>query len=184
MKHIISPAMYLFVIAAVATALLVVVHAITLEPIAQQVRMTQEKMMLAVLPEAEEFVEMENVTLTGSMVSVFEAKDRGERIGFIVSVAPGGYAGPIEMVIGISSKRSELSGMRVVRHGETPGFGDAATKEPFYSQFNDRPLNKLTVVSRGATGDQIDSIAASTVTTVAIVGGVNDAIEWYQGGGF
>jgi electron transport complex protein RnfG len=176
--------MYLFVIAAVATALLVVVHAITLEPIANQVRQTQERMMLAVLPEADEFNEMEDVALSGSMMSVFEAKDNGQRVGFIVSVAPNGYAGRIEMVIGISSTRNQIEGMRVVKHSETPGFGDAATKEPFYSQFDDRPLNALTVVTRGATGDQIDSIAASTVTTVAIVGGVNDAIEWYKGGGF
>jgi Na+-translocating ferredoxin:NAD+ oxidoreductase RnfG subunit len=94
--------MYLFVIAAVATALLVVVQAITLEPIATQVRLTQERMMLAVLPQADEFSEFET-NLSGSMIEVFEAKDaRGERVGFIVSVAPGGYAAPIEMVIGIS----------------------------------------------------------------------------------
>ena len=184
MKHIVSPALYLFVVAAVATALLVIVHAITLEPIETNLRLAQERMKLQVIPYADEFVEIE-VKMQGSMTAVYEAKQGGDVVGYIVSVAPNGYAGPIEMVVGISSKGAgELKGMRVVKHSETPGFGDASTKEPFYSQFDDRPLNKLTVVSRGATGDQIDSIAASTITTVAIVNGVNDAIEWYKGGGF
>jgi electron transport complex protein RnfG len=183
MKHVISPAVYLFVIAAVATALLVAVHAITLEPIQNQLRQTQEKMMLAVFPDADEFSEFET-SVSGSMVSVVEAKEGGNRVGFVISVAPMGYAGAIEMVVGISSKDNEVTGMRVVKHSETPGFGDAATKEPFFSKFEGRPLNAMTVVRSGAAGDEIDSIAASTITTVAIIQGVNDAIEWYKGGGF
>ena len=183
MKHIISPALYLFVVAAVATALLVIVHAITLEPIENNLRLAQERMKLQVIPYADEFVDMEG-NLQGSMTAVYEAKENGERVGFIVSVAPNGYAGPIEMIVGISSKEKVVSGMRVVRHSETPGFGDVATKQSFYSKFNDRPLNTITLVRSGATGDQIDSIAASTITTDAIVAGFNDAIEWYKGGGF
>jgi len=183
MKHVINPAVYLFVIAAIATALLVVVHAITLEPIANQVKMTQQRMMQEVLPQANEFSEVEDVELIGSMVAVFEARNDGQREGVVVSVAPMGYAGPIELIVGISASENVITGMRVVRHSETPGFGDAAARTPFYSRFDNRPLNPMTVVRSGATGDEIDSIAASTITTNAIINGINDAIEWYRGGG-
>jgi electron transport complex protein RnfG len=183
MQHIVSPAIYLFVIAAVATTLLVMVHAITLEPIANQLRLAQENMMQAVLPQADEFTEVEGVELIGSMNAVFEARSQGQLEGVVVSLAPVGYSGPIEMIVGISIRDNIITGMRVVRHGETPGFGDAAARAPFFDNFTDRPLNPLTVVRSGATGDQIDSIAASTITTAAVVAGVNDAIEWYRGGG-
>jgi electron transport complex protein RnfG len=183
MKHIIHPAVYLFVVAAVATSLLVIVHAITLEPIENQKRQTQEKMMRAVLPNADTFTEI-SAQVSGSIVTVYEATNRGEREGFVVSAAPVGYTGPIEMIVGISSREGIVSGMRVVKHAETPGFGDAATKAPFYSKFDNRPLNPITVVKSGAGGNEIDSIAASTITTDAIVEGFNDAVEWYKGGGF
>jgi electron transport complex protein RnfG len=181
MKHVISPAIYLFVIAAIATAVLVMVYAATFEPIQNQIRQTQERLMTAVLPEADEFNEIE-ASLSGSMRGVFEATRNGENIGFVVSLAPMGYAGPIEMLIGISSRENLVSGMRVVRHSETPGFGSVITHERFFSRFDDRPLNTLTVVRSGAGDYEIDSIAASTITTDAVVDGFNDAVEWYRGG--
>jgi len=183
MKHIISPAAYLFVIAAFATALLVVVHAITYEPIQRQLQEAQERNMRLVLPTAEEFVQREDFTPVGNMQAVFDARSGGRDVGVVISLNPSGYSGNIDMIVGICTEQNNISGMRIVRHTETPGFGDAAVRTPFYSQFDNRPLNPLTVVSRNATGDQIDSIAASTITTVAIVSGVNDAIEWYRGGG-
>ncbi|MCL2436548.1 MAG: RnfABCDGE type electron transport complex subunit G [Clostridiales bacterium] len=183
MKHVIAPAAYLFVIAAVSTTLLLMAYAVTFEPIQNQVRQTQDRMMRAVLPQADEFQEI-SVDTSGTMVSVFEATAHGQRVGLVVSAAPMGYAGPIELIVGISSEENVISGMRIVRHTETPGFGSVATNERFYSQFDNRPLHPITVVRSGAGEYELDSIAASTITTEAIVQGVNDAIEWYKGGGF
>jgi electron transport complex protein RnfG len=183
MKHIISPAVYLFVVAAIATSVLVVVYAITAEPIANQARAAQERTMSQVLPAADDFVEIE-VELYGSMVAVYEGTSAGQRTGFVVSLAPMGFNGPIHMMVGISTADNRVSGMRVVRHTETPGLGDPIMREPFFSRFDDRPLNMLTVVRGGATGDEIDSLAAATITTDAVVNGFNDAVEWFRGGGF
>jgi len=183
MKHIINPALYLFIVAAIATSVLVVVHAITLEPIENQIRAAQERTMTAVLPEADDFNEIE-VELSGSMVAVFEGTAHGQRVGFVVSLAPMGFSGPIDMMVGISLGDNRVSGMRVVRHSETPGLGCPIMREPFFSRFDNRPLNPLTVVRGGASGDEIDSLAAATITTDAVVKGFNDAVEWFRGGGF
>ena len=181
MKHIINPALYLFVVAAIATSVLVVVHAITLEPIENQIRAAQERTMTAVLPEADDFVEIE-AELYGSMVAVFEATSAGQKVGYVVSLAPMGFSGAIDMMIGISIANNNISGMRVVRHSETPGLGCPIMRAPFYSRFDDRDLRPLVVVRGGATGDQIDSLAAATITTDAVVKGFNDAVEWFRGG--
>jgi electron transport complex protein RnfG len=185
MKHILKPALSLFIIAAVCTTMLSLVRDITLEPIQNQRKKTQENTMKAVLNEATEFRELGHpsdvlTTKSGSIVSIYEGSSRGEVVGYVVELSPSGYSGEIYMMVGISSVKSEITGMRVIRHSETPGLGALAVKESFYSKYDGKKLVPLNVVRVSPGANDIEAITAATITSRAITNAVNEAIEWYK----
>jgi electron transport complex protein RnfG len=183
MKHIIIPALSLFFFFSIATVLLGLVRNITLEPIEQQRRKTLESTMKAVLKEATEFKEagyISEMERSGSLVRVFEGSKGGELIGFVLELAPVGYSGEINIMVGISKVNNEITGMRVLRHSETPGLGALAVKENFYRKFDGRKLIPLSVVRSLPGENDIEAITSATITSTAITNAVNEAIEWYR----
>ena len=184
MKHVIKPASYLFFVAAVTTALLVLTHAVTLEPIANQHKKAREKMMREILTRADAFQEIPaekagKAEKSGSLDRVFEAFNGGETIGWIVELSPGGYGGAINMMVGISKEDDAVAGIRVLRHSETPGLGALAATERFYRKYEGRKLVPLKVVRSRPHDDEIDAITSATITTQAVTDAVNEAIKWY-----
>ena len=178
MKHILKPAFSLFIIAAIITTGLVISFELTKEPIARQIKKTQEKTMKEVLPEAFEYREIETEK-TGNIVRVFEGLKNGEITGYVVELAPEGYSGKINMMVGISKAEEKITGMRVLRHTETPGLGALAVKENFYRRFDGKALSPLNVVKVLPGPNDIEAITASTITTRAVTNAVNEAIKWY-----
>ena len=183
MKHIIKPAASLFLIAAVITTLIGLVYRLTLEPIAYQYRITQERTMRDVFPQAGEFREI-NVNLTGNMVRVFEGIRAGEILGYVIELNPDGYSGKINLMVGISRADNNITGMRILKHTETPGLGSHAARAGFYRRFDGRALRPLAVVKTYPGLDEIEALTSATITTRAITYAVNEAIEWYMQGGF
>jgi electron transport complex protein RnfG len=95
-------------------------------------------------------------------------------------LAPSGYSGAINMMVGISSVENKVTGMRVLKHSETPGLGAHAVYEKFYSRFIGKNLVPLNVVKiPTGNANEIEAITAATITTRAITEAVNEAIEWY-----
>jgi electron transport complex protein RnfG len=139
--------------------------------------------MIEVMGQADSFRELQTDT-PGSIVRIFEGLSGEDIIGYVVELAPTGYAGPINMMVGILSTESKITGMRILRHNETPGLGSLATRERFYRRFDGRSLNPLRVVKYSPGVDEIEAITSSTITTKAITNAVNEAIEWYKEGGF
>jgi len=178
MKYILKPAAVLFITAVITVALLSVVYNLTLEPIENQKRKTQEAAMKDVLPGADKFCEMQ-VELSGSMTAVYEGFIGDTLTGYVVKLSPKGYGGTIDLITGISVLTNTLTGMRVIRHTETPGLGALAVKEYFYRQFNSKELTRLSVTRSSPGEHEIQAITSSTVTTRAITYAVNEAIQWY-----
>jgi electron transport complex protein RnfG len=180
MKHIIKPALSLFIIAAISTTLLGLVRNVTLEPIANQRKKAQQNTMIAVLSEATEFTEIENVEKTGNIDNIYEGRNKGELVGYVVALSPAGYSGDISMMVGISSTRNVITGMRVLRHTETPGLGAVAVKESFYRKYDNKRLVPLNVVKVSPGENDIEAITSATITSRAITNAVNEAIAWYS----
>ncbi|MDR0316324.1 MAG: RnfABCDGE type electron transport complex subunit G [Treponema sp.] len=179
MKHIIKPALSLFFIATIITTLLAFSYNRTLEPIAAQIRKMQEKTMKEIMPEASGYREIP-VEKTGNIVRVFEGLKGGEITGYVIELAPPGYSGAINMMAGISKAENKITGMRVLRHTETPGLGALAVKENFYRKFDGKNLTPLKVVKNSPGADEIEAMTGATITTRAITNAVNEAIEWYN----
>jgi len=188
MKHIVKPALSLFIVAAIAAVLLGIVYDVMAEPIAENQRRTRERVLGEILVAATEFREVPDVPTETSdgrirIVQIYEGLRNGELVGYVVEIVTGaGYGGDINLMVGISAVENRVAGMRVLRHSETPGFGAVISRENFFRRFDGISLNPLTVVNRAAGQNEFQAITSSTITTMAIVNAVNEAIAWYNRG--
>jgi len=177
MKYILKPALTLFITAVIVVAGLSYVYNLTLDPIERQKRKTQETAMKEVFPGASEYKEKQ-IEKTGSIVSVYEALSGDALTGYVVQLSPKGYSGKIDLIAGVSLSENKITGMRVMKHTETPGLGALAVKEDFYRRYNNLDLVHLNVVRTNPGKNEIQAITSATITTRAITGAVNEAIEW------
>ncbi|HEX9207509.1 MAG TPA: electron transport complex subunit RsxG [Steroidobacteraceae bacterium] len=121
---------------------------------------------------------------TARPVTVYRARRRGETVAVVLApVAPGGYAGSIDLLVGIAPD-GRLLGVRVTRHRETPGLGDAIDlrKSDWIRAFTGRslgnpPLERWRVRKDGGDFDQF---TGATVTPRAVVGAVADVLVYFE----
>ena len=180
MKYIIKPAATLLITAVITVAALSLVYNLTLESIEKQKRKTQEKAMMEVMPNVSEYRKMQ-IELTGNITAIYEALHFTQVIGYVVQLSTEeGYSGTIDLIVGISVPFEKITGMRILRHSETPGLGALATKENFYRQFDGRDIIRLGVAKAMPGEHEIHAITSSTITTKAITNAVNEVIEWYS----
>jgi electron transport complex protein RnfG len=186
MMHTLKPAIALFAFATVIVAALSMVHSITLEPIAIQARNIREAAAREVLPLADEFEEIIEDNFSG-VSRAFIGKHNGQVIGYAMEVFQTGYSGYIDVIVGISTENEAITGVRIIKHSETPGLGSLITRDIFYGQFeNAEIITPFKVVqSSSNVVSEIDSVTGATISSVAVADAVNLAVEWYNenGGG-
>ena len=159
----------LLLICAVVAAVLAGVNAITKDAIAANQEKKTQDAIAAVLPGV---TGLEKQTLTGDTGIVSEVYRSGD--SFAVKVLPGGFDGEITLMVGI--RNGEITGISVISHTETPGLGAVAAArnakgEAFRRQF----------VGQSGTlviGDQVDAMSGATITSKAVVSGVNAALSY------
>jgi len=178
MKYIIKPAAVLFLTAVIVMALLGVVHRLTIEPIERQRQRTREAAMKEVLPSTDIFQKI-FVETPGSITAVYKGFSGDVLTGIVMELSRRGYSGNIDLMVGISLPDEKISGMRILRHTETPGLGALAVREDFFRRFDNRPLIPLGVTRASPLEHEIIAITGATITTRAITEAVNEAIEWY-----
>jgi electron transport complex protein RnfG len=180
-KKIIKLGVVLFTVTAITGLVLGVVNEITAEPI----RLTQERLrkeaLAGALPEAEEF---EAVELAGGadpiLKDVQAGHSGGSVTGYCVTVAPGGYAGPVEVVVGITASGG-VRAIRILNQSETPGLGAKAPLPPFSGQYDNKEFDELVVVKTPpSAGNEIQAISGATITSNAVTLGVNKALEYWR----
>jgi electron transport complex protein RnfG len=139
-------------------------------------RIEAEKKRKVVLPDAAEFVPVE---LDGKTVHL-GLDAGGEVVGTAIGEAPRGYAGPIKMTMGIigAGEDTRLSGVAISKldQSETPGLGVKITLPAFLDMFKGLSLDEVDLT---ADGGKIDAITAATISSRAVVIGVQDGMKWY-----
>ena len=125
--------------------------------------------MQTILPGSQVFTEE---TYTGADANI-RAVYKGET-GFVIGTTTAGYAGPISMLIGVSSD-GYVTGLQVRQMEETFGLGgEALTDWNFLAQF-------LKTEGDAVVGENIDAISGATVTSKAITRSVNSAVAFVTG---
>ncbi len=178
MKEIVRPAVILLIITAVAAALLGAVESITAEPIALANEKTQNEAMQAALPAAATFEDVD-AELTGTISLIKEGLDEsGATVGYVIVTNPGGFGGSVPTTVGIGMD-GVITGISVTTPSETPGLGAKAAEPEFQAQF--AGMSGTLAVSKD--GGQVQAITAATITSRAVVTGVNEATTWFAENG-
>lgn len=117
-------------------------------------------------------------------LTIYRARKQGEPVAAIVTaVAPDGYNGNIRLLVGVYTD-GRIAGVRVVRHQETPGLGDAIErqKSDWINQFDgkslDNPPMKQWAVKKD--GGRFDQLTGATITPRAVVGAVKRALQYVR----
>ena len=115
---------------------------------------------------------------------VYRARKDNKNVAAIFSsIAPNGYNGPIQMLVGVYAD-GRLAGVRIVKHRETPGLGDAVelTHSKWILGFDNRSLTdpdaKHWKVKRD--GGIFDQFTGATITPRAVVQAVHDALLYFE----
>lgn len=183
-SFIIKLALILFAISFIATLLLTVCNYITKDRIAFLESQNAEEAKQAVIENAEfteialdEEIKKMHTSSCGD-IAAFRAERNGEFAGYCINVAPTGYIGQINMIVGINPDLS-FAGIKIISMSETPGLGAKAADEAFYGQFYDGKKGELTVVKNISEPkeNEINAVSGATITSKTITNGANCALK-------
>ncbi|KGJ88782.1 electron transport complex subunit RsxG [Thalassotalea sp. ND16A] len=101
----------------------------------------------------------------------------------ITSVAPDGYNGNIQLLVAINVDGT-LSGVRVLKHKETPGLGDKieTRKSEWVYNFNDKDIidEKDLRWAVKKDGGMFDQFTGATITPRAVVNAVKNTMLYFN----
>ena len=196
MKSMLKDAMILFVITLLAGALLGVVYEVTKEPIAAQQEKAKNEAYQEVFAQAAGFEDIamkpdlapEDLTAYVKQLgydvdinNIAGAWDEGgNELGYVITVTDHeGYGGDIQFSMGITND-GILNGISILSISETAGLGMRA-EEVLKPQFVNKEITEFSYTKTGVAADnQIDAISGATITTNAVVNGVNAGIAVFN----
>lgn len=191
--HMLRTALLLGVFALIGTALVALTFDRTREPIAESEKQALLRSLHALVPDALHDNDMYTDTTTvtdreylgtSQPLKVYRARQQDQPVAAVMeAVAPDGYSGSIRLLIAVHYEGT-LLGVRVTRHRETPGLGDAIEIErsdwitDFTGKSLDDPDEDGWAVEKD--GGDFDQFTGATITPRAIVKAVHRALQYYQ----
>lgn len=159
-------------ICAVVALLLGVVNSVT-EPIITQMKQEKTNQAMAQVLKADSYNPVE--TKVEGVVAIHEAVSGGQKAGYVVEVAPNGFGGAINMVVGVDAN-GVVTGIAITKQAETPNVGTKVTGD---QSVLDRFIgmshaNGDITVNAGA--NRFDAVSGATVSSKAVTAGVNAAL--------
>lgn len=178
-KDILRLATILLVVCGIAAACVGTAYDKTLPLIEQRKAAIVSEGYKQVLPSAGQL--RDETTDDKSILSVKRSEVGGETNGYIYTVTSGGYGGQLVIMLGIEYPNAHISGVKILQQSETPGLGSKCAEPNFIGQFLGKDLsNELTVSKTASKPQEIQAITASTITSKAVVKGINAARDHYQ----
>ncbi len=176
-------AMNLALITLVAGLGLGIVYQMTKEPIRQAEIAAQAKAFASVCPQAESFDECADLAGNETIDSAYVALDASGAVnGYVVNVtSKEGFGGEIQISVGFDMD-GVVTGIEFLTINETAGLGMRATEDEFRSQYVGKAVDTFTVTKTGASSEEeINAISGATITSNAVTGAVNVALEAVKG---
>ncbi|MGM9653111.1 MAG: FMN-binding protein [Eubacteriales bacterium] len=155
--------MPLAVICIAAALMLAVVNALTADIIERNNAAEKENAVLALFPDAE------GARLYGETdgMEIYYAYRDGTLLGCCVGLSENGFGGAIRMMVALQPDGSP-GGVRILSMSETPGVGSRTNSDTFLSRFRGSGPFEI--------GRNIDAVSGATISSRAIVRGVNRAL--------
>ena len=169
MQKIIKLALFLAVVAGISGAALSAVYDVT-NPIIQEAKIAAEKENLVKIYSSAEFTALEPADLSdySSLSGVYEAVGSGYVYKCSV-VGYGGSSSPIEFLIALDNDGTYKGYVVLACTGETSGFGSKVAEDAFINSIVGKDI-----------GSSIDTISGATISSSAVVNGINDAVAHYE----
>ena len=165
MKKTIILALFLAIVAGLSGAALSFVNSIT-APIIEEAAIAKEKENLVKIYSDAEFVEVDtDLEAYAGLASVYKAEGHG----YVYKCSVQGYgSSPIVFLIALDDDGT-YKGFEVIDcSSETSGFGSKVAEEPFISSVKGKNI-----------GDSVDTISGATISSSAVVKGIDAAAQHY-----
>lgn len=180
MKEILKLGGILFLVTAIASAVLAFVNQKTQPIIAEQARLELEKALTTALPQADKNAidKQEDGTYIG-----YTDTTRQNIAGYIYLAKGKGYSSEIQTLVGIDTTGT-IRGMKIIYQVETPGLGTKTTEVRhgettpwFQQQFIDKSFNEIELTKDAQQTDKIVAITGATISSNAVTGSVKKGLE-------
>ena len=183
-KEIIVPAVSLFLICVVVTALLALTNAVTAPKIDALTVETQEASKKQVLSSAASFSEEKQIEKDGVSYTYYDGLDSdGSVMGYVFVTSAKGYGGDISVMVGVLGDGT-VAGVNILSINETAGLGMNAKNQSFLDQFLGKS-GEIGVAKNNPSDTEIQALTGATITSSAMATAVNTALSLYAeiGGG-
>lgn len=167
----------LVLISVVAAILLAVVYIPTQDQLQLNIIASQKAILAKLVPGAERFDPVEgSANAEGEKeVLYYRAVDgTGDTIAYAFFQEQQGSQGMIVVAGAVDSAFSNVLGMGILSHEETPGMGAKITTPAFQDQFRGVPLQQLAL---SKSGGAIDAITGASISSQAVVSALNTKID-------
>ncbi len=192
-RQILLSGLFLCLFAVVGTSFVAVTEYNTRQAIAENERRVLLRNLHALLPadKLDNDIVNDSIAIAASSLLgtdnkslVYRARLRGEPVAVVFnSIAPNGYSGKIHLLVGVYFDGS-IAGVRVIKHAETPGLGDAIEiqKSPWIRDFDAKSLDNLTRLrwTVKPDGGVFDQFTGATITPRAVVQAVKSTLLYYE----
>lgn len=192
-KQVMTTAMLLMLFATICAALVGLTYDNTYETIKYNEQQVLLKQLNSILPASAydnnllaDTIELpadHNLGTTEPTIA-YRARKQDQDVAVVLSaIAPNGYNGSIHLLIGIYNDGT-IAGVRVIKHRETPGLGDAIEEKrsDWIFGFTGKSLSthssKQWKVKRD--GGEFDQFTGATITPRAVVKAVHSALLYFD----
>ncbi len=107
-----------------------------------------------------------------NVVAAYRAERDGVVLGFAYQVAPKGFKGEVSLLVGVYPNGT-VCGVTVLSHSETGGIGTKVLTADNLAQYLGQS-GALTL------GDEVDAVTGATITSRAVLAGVNAALAAHE----
>ncbi|RKY02334.1 hypothetical protein DRP77_08115 [Candidatus Poribacteria bacterium] len=111
----------------------------------------------------------EALNSSSNLIALYKGEKDGREV-YAALISVKGYQGAIRMLIGFDPGASEILGVEILEHAETPGLGSRIEGESFLSQF------------KGKLKPKYDTITGATISSSAVIRGFVNAMRAVMGG--
>jgi len=162
----------LLLICAIVAGVLGAVNVITEDRIAEQkMAKSKEAYQAVLMADKYEAVDFDKDAFPG-VSEVVKAGDEG----YVVKLTFSGAQGSITMAVGVDNDLC-CTGISIIEHSETSGLGaNAAADSEIGRNFREQFKGQDDTIALTSNGGSIDGLSGATITTVAVIGGVAEAI--------
>ncbi len=166
-KDIIKPIVVLTCICLVVTALLAYINMVTSPIIAEAEQKAAEQARAEVLADADAFELVEVAELPETVDEVYKASNGA---GYVFMLTTKGYGGDMKLICGVKADGS-IEACKTLSHSETSGLGSKTTEDAYKNQYTGKTSDTLS---------EVDAISGATISSVAYMTAIEDALEAYE----